>query len=82
MSAMPKSPLKLRELLKKLKPYGIVPMSKGRGKGSEIILVKRDSPKSMKGLQYPIKNHGMGKEIYIPVINALLRRFKIKDFWD
>lgn len=57
-------------------------MSKGRGKGSEIILVKRDSPKSMKGLQYPIKNHGMGKEIYIPVINALLRRFKIKDFWD
>jgi len=37
---MPKSPLKLRKLLKKLKPYGIVPMSKGRGKSSEIFLVK------------------------------------------
>jgi len=22
------------------------------------------------------------KEIYIPVINAIIRRFKIKNFWD
>jgi hypothetical protein len=37
-------PLKLRELLKHLKPFGIVGMSKKqRGKGSEMILFKPDS---------------------------------------
>jgi hypothetical protein len=55
---------------------------KDRGKGSEIILVKPESPKSVKGPQYPIKNHGAGTEISIPVIKALLRRFNITDFWD
>jgi len=77
-----KGPLKLKALLKRLKPYGIIKMEPNRGKGSEIILLKPDSPGSKKGPQYPIKNHGEGTEIKLPVINALLRRFNITDFWD
>lgn len=36
-----------------------------------------------KGSQFTIKNHGMGIEITVPVINAALRRFDIdsKEFW-
>lgn len=81
---MPKGPLKLRELLKKLKPYGIRALSKQQGKGSEIILLKPNSPGSRKGPQFPIKNHGQGTEIDIRVIDAILRRFTIdkKDFWS
>lgn len=80
---MPKSPLKLRELIKKLKKYGIVTLE-NRGKGSEIILLKPNEPGSSKGPQYPLKNHGMGTEIAIPVIKAILRRFSIEEseFWD
>jgi hypothetical protein len=80
---MPKRPLKLRELLKKLKKYGVIPLE-DRGKGSEIILLKPLTPGSYQGPQFPIKNHGMGTEIYIPVINALLRRFEIdpEEFWN
>jgi hypothetical protein len=80
---MSKRPLKLRELLDRLKPYGkkVFP---SRGKGSEIILLKPNPPGSKQGPQYPIKNHGMGTEISMPVIKALLRRFGIneRDFWD
>jgi hypothetical protein len=81
---MPKGALKLKELLERLKPYGVEPLDSRRGKGSEIILVKPIEPGSRKGPQYPIKNHGMGTEISIPVINALLRRFGInpKEFWS
>jgi hypothetical protein len=82
---MPKRPYKLRELKKKLKSFGIVPMMRtNRGKGSEVILIKPNNPNSNKGPQYPIKNHGGGTEISIPVIKAVLRRFKIPedDFWD
>jgi hypothetical protein len=75
---MPKGPLKLRELLIKLKPYGVVSLTK-RGKGSERILVRPEEPGSKKGPQYPIKDHGAGTEIYVPVINAILRRFVIDD---
>jgi len=80
---MPKRPLQLRELLRKLKPYGIEVLQK-RGKGSEIILLKPNEPGSMKGPQFPLKNHGPATEIYIPVIIALLRRFDIdpNDFWE
>lgn len=80
---MSKYPLKLRELLSRLKQeYGIISLSK-RGKGSERILVKPQEPSSRKGPQYPIKNHGAGTEISIPVIKAILRRFEIneKEFW-
>ena len=78
---MPKKSLKLRELLKELRPYGIVVFKK-RGKGSERILLKPDAPGSKKGAQYPIKDHGGGTEISIPVIDGILRRFGINNFWD
>jgi hypothetical protein len=80
---MPKGPLKLRELLKRLKPYGVKSFPSKRGKGSEIILVKPDAPGSKKGPQYPIKNHGLGTEISKPVIARILDRFDIdaKEFW-
>ena len=82
-----KGSLKLRVFLKKLRPYGVIPMpAKGtskRGKGSEIILIKPNEPGSKQGPQYPIKNHGPGTEINLPVINAALRRFAIdeEEFW-
>ena len=78
-----KSPLKLRELLKRLKKHGVVSMKKKRGKGSEIILVKPIEKGSKKGPQYPIKNHGENTEINHQVISAVLRRFDInpEDFW-
>ena len=79
---MGKGPLKIRELLKRLRPYGIVLMSKKRGKGSERILLRPVEPGSKKGPQYPIKDHGKETEISLPVINAILRRFGINDFWD
>lgn len=81
---MPKRPLKLRELLKKLKPYGIRTLARKRGKGSEIILLKPNAPGSKQGPQYPIKNHGPGTELSIPVINRVLERFDIdsKEFWE
>lgn len=79
---MPKHPFKLKELLSRLKPYGIVVMSK-RGKGSEIILLKPEKLGSSRGPQFPIKNHGPGTEISLPVVKAVLRRFEIdeKEFW-
>ena len=80
---MSKRPFQLRELLQRLKPYGIVVLAK-RGKGSESILLKPNEPESRKGAQYPIKNHGPSTEISIPVIQAILRRFGIddNDLWD
>lgn len=80
---MPKHPFKLRELLKILKNYGILSLTK-RGKGSERILLRPSEPNSKKGPQYPIKDHGDGTEISIQVINAILRRFDINqdEFWE
>lgn len=76
--------LKYRELLKRLKGFGVVEMSLRRGKGSELILLKPVEAGSLKGPQYPIKCHGPGTEISIPVINAVLRRFGIdsETFWS
>ena len=55
----------------------------GRGKGSEIMLLKPEKPGSNKGPTFPLKNHGDSTEIYPQVIDALLRRFEIdkKEFW-
>jgi hypothetical protein len=80
---MPKSPFKLKELLAKLKSYGVISLKK-RGKGSERILLRPKKPGSQKGPQYPIKDHGEGTEISVPVVNAVLRRFKIdkEKFWE
>ncbi len=59
-------------------------MQRRRGKGSERILLKPETPGSTKGPQIPIKYHGASTEIYIPVILAILRRFDIDpdDFWS
>ena len=82
---MSKHPFQLRQLIAKLKSqYGIEVSSKReRGKGSEIILLKPEEPGSKKGEQYPLKDHGASTEISIPVVNAILRRFRIdkKEFW-
>jgi len=80
---MPKRPYKIRELLKKLKPYGIENLTGKRGKGSERILFKPNTPGSKQGPQIPIKDHGPGTEISTQVIASILRRFSIddKEFW-
>jgi len=77
-----RGPLKNRELLKKLKLYGVVVLS-NRGKGSETILLMPESPGSKRGAQYPIKDHGAGTEHAVQVISKILDRFNIgpKDFW-
>ena len=67
---MPKSPLRFKDLLKALKPYGV--KVKQGGKGSETILVRPLSEDSMKGPQYTIKKHGTNPEISWRVIEALL----------
>lgn len=79
---MPKSPLKRDELLRRLKRFGVVVLKK-RGKGSETVLLLPDAKNSEKGELFTIRDHGKKTEIYIPVINALLRRFRIDpdDFW-
>lgn len=76
-------PIKLKNLLKALKDYGVRALNK-RGKGSELILILPSKKSGKKGPQYPIKNHGLGEDVPIPVINACLRRFEIdkKKFWN
>lgn len=76
--------MRVRELLAALKPYGVVTLPPSRGKGSEIILIKPLGDDPTKGPQIPIKNHGQGTELSIPVIKAVLRRFAIpeEEFWD
>lgn len=80
---MSKHPFQIRKLVKKLKDYGVVALTK-RGKGSEVILLKPEIPGSKKGPSIPIKNHGPGTEISVPVVEAILRRFEIdeKEFWQ
>jgi hypothetical protein len=79
---VPNKALKLSDLLKKLKPYGIVSLKK-RGKGSELILLLPESEGSKKGQIFTVKDHGPQTNVYGPVIQALLRRFNIDpdDFW-
>ena len=72
---MPKSPLRFKDLLKALKPYGV--KVKQGGKGSETILVRPLSEDSMKGPQYTIKKHGTNPEISWRVIEALLQSLGI-----
>jgi len=76
------NPLKYRELLKRLKKFGVVEI-RNRGKGSERILLLPKTHGSKKGAQYPIRCHGGGDSISVPVIKAALRRFGIEpdDFW-
>lgn len=80
---MPKtSPLKYRELIARLKSFGVVVAEK-RGKGSEVILIQPLAPGGKQGPQIPIKHHGDNTEISKGVISAVLRRFNIDpgEFW-
>lgn len=81
---MPKTiPLKYRELIARLKRFGVVVADK-RGKGSEVMLIQPIAPGSKQGPQIPIKHHGDNTEIKKGVINAVLRRFNINpdEFWE
>jgi len=73
---------KLRELLKKLKKFGIV-TKEGRGKGSERILYLPNSSDPNKGEIFTIKDHGLQTEIFGKTILAVLRRFNVDpdEFW-
>ena len=74
--------LTYRELIKRLRPFGVEVRVK-RGKGSERMLVQPAEPGGNKGPQYPIKHHGDGTRIGSGTLSAVLRRFGIdpKDFW-
>ena len=79
---MPKKPLRVSELIKRLKPFGVVVLAR-RGKGSETVLLMPNAPDSKKGELYTLPNHGKKTEVYVSMIDALLRRFGITpdDFW-
>lgn len=77
-------PLKHRDLLKKLKKFGIIEIP-SRGKGSERMLILESGMGSKyQGPQIPIKCHGEGTEHSKRVIDSVLRRFNInpEDFWS
>jgi hypothetical protein len=80
---MPKKPLKVNELLKRLRQFGVVPL-KRRGKGSETVLLLPEVENSNKGPIFTIRDHGKGTEIHVPVINKILERFGINpdEFWE
>ncbi len=75
-------PLRFRELFKKLKKYN-VQIIKGRGKGSEIVLLRPTEPGSNKGPTYPIKHHSDNDVLRVGTIDACLRRLGIpkEEFW-
>jgi len=80
---MPKKPLKLDDLLRRLKKFGVIPLER-RGKGSEMVLLLPSAEGSKKGELISIKNHGKKTEIHVSVILSILRRFNIDQdgFWD
>lgn len=73
-------PLRYREFLKRLSRFGVSEIR--HGSGSRRMLFKEN----IEGLRqsYPIHAHDENVEIYLPIINATLRRFKIapSTFWD
>lgn len=74
------SPLRYRDLLAKLKRFGVE--ESRRGKGSRRMLYKR----GIEGLDqsYPIHPHSENAEIHVHIIRTILRRFKIPEegFWE
>jgi HicA toxin of bacterial toxin-antitoxin, len=74
--------LRCRDLLGRLKKYGIVEARKQHG--SHIILLKPEAPGSTKGPTYPIPCHNMGSEVSPRIVRAALRRFGIDEetFWS
>ena len=77
--------LKHRDLISRLKNFGVIEV-KERGKGSERILVLKAGLTGGKytGPQIPIKCHGEGTEHSVRVIDSALRRFSIdpNKFWS
>jgi hypothetical protein len=73
-------PLRYRELIGRLKKFGII--EKRFGSGSRRMLYKEN----VEGLNvhYPIHPHSEHHEISAPIIKATLRRFKISEnlFWE
>jgi len=74
---MPKHPIRFKDLMKLLKPYG-VRVAQG-GKGSETILRRYLSEPSEKGPQFTMKTHGKNPEIDWRIIERLLARFDIPE---
>ena len=83
-SVLPKKRLKHRDLLKKLKQFGITE-DKSRAKGNERLLIEdRGIGGKYRGPQYPIKYHGDDTEYSAKLIDTILRRFSIEEaqFWE
>ncbi len=63
---MPKRhPMKLKDFLKRIKDFGVIPKEPSRGKGSETILFKPSLPGSNQGSRYSIKNRGPNTETFL-----------------
>ena len=74
---MPKK-LKAKEFLRRLTDFGvIVHPNPARGKGSEIVLLKPNSPDSLQGPQFTLPHHGSGRDLKDGIVLACLRRFGI-----
>lgn len=73
--------LPCREVLARFKKFGIAEV---RQRGSHIILLKPESPGSMRGPTYPIPCHNPGSEVSPYIVRAALRVFEIDSdtFWD
>lgn len=65
--------LKHKELLKRLKPYGIKE-DKQRGKGSERMLCQEKT-----GLNYPITFHSNNHQYSFGLLNSKMRKFSLPD---
>jgi predicted RNA binding protein YcfA (HicA-like mRNA interferase family) len=65
--------MKYREIVKRLKPYGIVVIEK-RGKGSHRMLYQPSTR-----LNFPIKYHGNNEDYGEGYISALKRKFNLPD---
>ena len=71
---MPKNKrLKYSQLLKRLKPYGIVVIEK-RGKGSERMPYQEKTR-----LNYPITSHKKDHQYSIGMLKAIVRKFSLPD---
>ena len=74
---MSKSPVRFKDLIKLLRPYGVI-VKKG-GKGSETILQRPLSKDSTRGPQFTMKKHGKNPEIDWRIIQALLESLGIPE---
>jgi hypothetical protein len=74
---MRKRPIRFKDLIKALRPYGVI-VKKG-GKGSETILLRPLSKGSKQGPQFTMKKHGKNPEIDWRIIQALLEDLEIPE---